>query len=748
MNKEIIEKAVKLLVIDDEAALRRSIRGYFEDMDYLVYEGVDGEEGINQVAAISPDVVLVDLRMPGMGGLGFIRHMKINRPELPLIIVSGAGDLPLAVDAIRAGAWDYIAKPILQMEALAHVVDQALERARLLCQQHEYQQRLEKTVEERTYMLELAGKEQRLLADLATKGLKAKESVHNLVDALLTHLADSVEWLTSLPVLTYTSPNDSDESDSLELTFAKHLDGSESLLKDDFEITDQLLSLCVNDDGICLIDKTTKLIRWPNINGYSQACLMTATDAYKVQAVSIFFLADNVRLEPRQLEVLRKANAIIRLCLSRKLAENELSYMAYHDELTGLINQEFLEIKLQKLIDDHRKSAARGIVLIAKIDHFKDINDVLGKNRGDQILKQMAARLRDVYEKKATIGRLSGGRFAVVLSTLEYSDLLAAAESLRLAVSRYYVIEHEESHEVSVSVGVTKFPDAGVNAEAILSRAERALYEGSLEGVATREYHKDMQKHVDSRVRLSQAIKIAITDNQFELYYQPQVGVDKTIIGMEALVRWHHPEHGFMPPDNFISVAEESGLIRPLGLWILRAACKQFVAWSLSDSVDHIAVNVSAVQFVQSDFAESILKVVNETGIKPHHLMLELTEGVLLTDTDNAINKMKKLQEHGVRFSLDDFGTGFSSLSYLKRLPLDQLKIDRSFVTELPQDLADGAIVASVIAVANALKLDLVAEGVENTSQHEFLQEAGCRCFQGYHYAKPLSASDLQLLIL
>ena len=438
---------------------------------------------------------------------------------------------------------------------------------------------------------------------------------------------------------------------------------------------------------------------------------------------------------------------------ARKLAEERIERLAFYDVLTDLPNRRLLMDRLQRALVTSSRDKATGALLFIDLDNFKDLNDTQGHDVGDMLLKQVAQRLVASVREADTVARLGGDEFVVMLQGLDRDAAMATAQvehvgkKIMLQLNKVYLLGALEHHSTP-SIGVTLFEDHHQSIDELLKQADLAMYESKSAGRNTlRFFDPAMQALVAQRTALETELRQGLQRHELVLFYQPVVDANACVVGVEALVRWQHPKRGLVSPVEFIAVAEQTGLILPLGHWVLEVACAQLVRWSLDSATESltIAVNVSARQFRHTEFVPQVLALLHKTGANPHRLKLELTESLLLTDPQDAVLKMAELRDVGVRFSLDDFGTGYSSLSYLKLLPLQQLKIDQSFVRDVLTDPNDAAIARTVLALGQSLGFSVVAEGVETAGQREFLLENGCTLFQGYLFGKPVPIDQLQL---
>ena len=436
----------------------------------------------------------------------------------------------------------------------------------------------------------------------------------------------------------------------------------------------------------------------------------------------------------------------------RKKAEEKIEELAFFDQLTGLPNRTLLMDRLKQAMTAGNRNGCFGAVLFIDLDHFKTLNDTLGHDKGDQLLGQVAKRLNASVREGDTVARLGGDEFVVVLGGLNENAREAASqtevvgEKILATLSQPYRLGEVE-HLTTGSVGATLFQGHATSIDDLLKQADLAMYKSKDTGRnALRFFDPAMQTVVMERVAMEEQLRQALVASQFLLHYQAQVVSNHRVTGAEVLVRWKHPDRGMVSPAEFIPLAEETGLILPLGHWVLETACRQLACWATQPEMANltVAVNVSAHQFRQADFVDQVVAVLNETGADPKKLKLELTESMLVSNVEDIVEKMFALKAKGVGFSLDDFGTGFSSLSYLKRLPLDQLKIDQSFVRDVLSDPNDAAIARTVISLAQSLGLGVIAEGVETEAQRDFLASSGCHAYQGYFFSRPLPVEGFE----
>ena len=433
-------------------------------------------------------------------------------------------------------------------------------------------------------------------------------------------------------------------------------------------------------------------------------------------------------------------------------ANEEIEHLAFYDPLTGLPNRRLLLDRLGQAPVLSQRSGKVGALLFLDLDHFKDLNDTLGHEVGDELLQEVAQRLLANVRVADTVARLGGDEFVVMLSELSTSTQEAAAMAQRIGekilrgLSEPYVLRGH-THQGAASIGATLFGASAQSASELLRQADIAMYQvKARRGNALCFFDPKMQTAINDRAQLEADLRQALVAQQLVLHYQPQATLQGDVIGAECLLRWQHPQRGMVPPGQFIAVAEESDLILHIGQWVLHSACTQLARWQEQPQWAHLqlSVNVSARQFRQSDFVHQVIETLQVTGARAHLLTLELTESLVLDNVEDAIDKMHQLRTKGVRFSVDDFGTGYSSLAYLTRLPLHQLKIDQSFVRNLGSRPSDDVIVQTIIGMGRNLDLEVIAEGVETEAQKAILAGHGCDLYQGYLLARPMPVADFE----
>jgi diguanylate cyclase (GGDEF)-like protein/PAS domain S-box-containing protein len=435
---------------------------------------------------------------------------------------------------------------------------------------------------------------------------------------------------------------------------------------------------------------------------------------------------------------------------NRKAAEAQVNYLAYHDALTGLPNRTLFMDRLENALAGARRKNEKLAVLFLDLDRFKNINDSLGHSFGDQMLKVVAERLRECVREQDTVARVGGDEFLILLSEMEHeAEPALAARRILNAMGRTFVV-HGRSMSTSCSVGVSMFPEHGADGETLIKNADAAMYCAKDDGIGkVRVFESAMNSATVAELTLENDLRTALEAGEFFLEYQPQMEIATgRITGIEALLRWQHPALGLVPPDRFIPIAENSGLILPIGEWVVRAACAQAKEWRGAGlAVAPVSVNVSALQFRQEGFCALIRRALRESGLPPEYLELELTESVLFSSADVMQTVLQELKAMGVALAIDDFGTGYSSLNYLKQFRVGKLKIDRSFIRDVVTDSDDATITKAIITMGRSMAMKVVAEGVETEAQLAFLREQGCDEIQGYYVSPPIGSGEMAALL-
>jgi diguanylate cyclase (GGDEF)-like protein/PAS domain S-box-containing protein len=638
-----------------------------------------------QLAIPTVDVILLDLGLPDVQGLGAVRRAHAAAPQIPLVVLTGLDDDSIALQALQEGAQDYLVKGQLDTRGLLRALRYAIER---------------KTMEEALF----AEKE------------RAQITLDSIGDAVIC--TDAAGGITFLNVV------------------AEKLTGWSWKEAAGRPLTEVFQRLDATTHGASSIPPSTPPAPLSSI--------LVRRDGLEIPIEdSVAPINDREGKEAGAVIVFRDVSAGRAMSL-------QMTHAAEHDFLTGLPNRMLLNDRIRQAIVSAKRHTTQVAVLFLDLDGFKHINDSLGHSVGDKLLQSIGKRLVDCGRGSDTVSRQGGDEFVVLLSEVQRSeDAAIAASRMLTAVAEAHAIDEHELH-VTTSIGVSVYPDDGEDAETLIKNADTAMYQAKENGRQSYQYFKPaMNARAVERQSIEESLRRAVERNEFSLQYQPKIDFKTgAIAGAEALLRWTHPSRGAVSPVRFIPVAEECGLILPIGSWVLRKACEQAQAWVKAGlPVATMAVNVSAKEFRGEGFLKNVLAILEETGLDPSLLELELTESVLMKHAESAASILKTVRSSGVQVAVDDFGTGYSSLSYLRKFPIDALKIDQSFVGRIGTTADDASIVAAVISMGQSLKLRVVAEGVETLEQSTFLQEHACDEAQGYYFSRPVAAEQFAQLL-
>jgi diguanylate cyclase (GGDEF)-like protein/PAS domain S-box-containing protein len=680
----------RILVVEDEIIVARDLCAQLLALGYdSVGPAHTGEQAVALVAELQPDLVLMDIRLgPGMDGITAALQIR-SQTNLPFVFLSAYAADDILQRAQLVEPYGYILKPFTEREL--HIVLQMA-----------------------FYKLQAQAREREL-------ALSNQAILDNMTQGVITLDAQGV----------VASVNRS----------ASAMFGYQ---------TDEL-------QGQNVIRLMAPEVRQQHQH-FLQADARDTSDKIMCQEREMEGVRKDQSLFPLSLTVSRMLHAgrAVYICImtdlsAHRLNEAKLQNLALYDALTNLPNRSGLLERLSVAVGSAAHSAQTGALIFLDLDHFRQINETLGPDFGDDLLRESALRLQLCVREADTVAHFGGDEFMVMLDSMGLERQLAAtraemvANKIRHALSQPYNLRGCH-YSGSASLGIVLFDQDTPDIQQLLKMADAAMYQAKSAGRNTVcFYDPAMQAQALARTELEQDMQRALREQEFVLYYQLQMDAFGAPVGAEALLRWQHPLRGMVAPGQFIPLAEETGLILPLGQWVLQAACQQLVLWASQPATAHwsMAVNVSALQFAQADFVDQVAQVLEQVGANPKRLKLELTESMLVSDVDDAIDKMRRVKALGVSLSLDDFGTGYSSLSYLKRFPMDQLKIDQSFVRDLETDPDDAVISQTIVALGHNMGMQVIAEGVESAFQRDFLIKIGCDCFQGYYFARPVESSDL-----
>lgn len=700
----------RILLVDDEPKLLSSLQELLKDSGHHISTAASGAEVLAQLSETAFDLILLDLRLPDMHGHDIMDYITTHEIDVSVIVLSGETSINAAIGALKRGAYGYLRKPYAY-EELFKTIDNALQKRKL-------------QVDNRHISWQLQCSEK-------------------LYRSLVNSSPDIIYILDSNDHFTFIN-----ERVEQSLGFRPN------------ELIGQHYSCIVDEQDRARAHMLFKTHRAAE-HGAQNVELTFKCGNETEPAVRIF---DNTLLsvdfhndtpdvpdDAAQTEKYWGTYGVARDITEKKRIDQLVSYQAYHDILTGLPNRALFKDRLELALTQAHRNKTELALGFFDLDRFKLINDTHGHIKGDELLQEVAVRLKQRLRQADTLARMGGDEFTVIIPGLRNRhDATRLIDKFLDCLRQPFLLDGHEIR-VSASIGIAIFPSDGENMGDLLRHADIAMYQAKAAGRNTmRFFDPEMQAKVMARTVLEEEMRESLKQGDFVLHYQPQAGKHGNITGVEALVRWQHPQRGLIPPMDFIPLAEETGLILPLGQWALETACARLAIWMKRPETAGLtmAVNVSARQFRHADFVSQVIAVLDETGANPKTLKLELTESLLLDDVENTISKMTALKAKGVGFSLDDFGVGYSSLSYLKRLPLDQLKIDQSFVRDVLTDANDATIAHTIVTLGRTLGLAVIAEGVETAAQQDFLSSHGCDAYQGYFFSRPLPAEQLEAFIL
>ncbi len=703
MVEQNIKNLGLILVADDEATQRLLTKQALIAAGFDVVEAHNGEVALDVYEQQRPDLILLDVKMPKIDGFTVCARIRkmVDGTEVPIIMVTGLDDIESLERSYQSGATDFITKPVV-WETLSHRV---------------------------RYLLR-AGNAIRSLRRSETRLMQAQQ-VAKMGSWDWDIVRDQVQWSNEIfrlfPI----------QREALDASFQSFL----SFIHPDDR---QRVNTAVDD---ALANKAPYLVEHRIIND-------DGSEISVEQQAEVVFGENETPL--RMIGTIQDIS-------DRKRTEKQIHQLAYYDTLTGLPNRGHFRKQAERALRSAKRNGHKLALIFLDLDAFKDVNDTLGHDAGDELLctiadyLQHSIRTSDVVTKlepedarQASLSRLGGDEFTILLPDLKEIEVAAKVSERILRQLRKPIKLQGQEFFITGSMGIALFPDDGISVDVLLKNADIAMYHAKQNGRNNyRFYTKHMDERVQLRLSMESKLKRALEKDELDLHYQAKVEIcSGQIIGVEALLRWHNPEMGQVSPARFIPIAEETGLIVPIGEWVLSTACRQAMTWRQAGlSPGNIAINLSSHQFRRGSLIEKVTHVLASTGLDPRWLELELTESAIMENAEETIRVLNQLKKMGITLSVDDFGTGYSSMAYLKRFPLDVVKIDQSFVNDIATDVNDATIVTAIIALAHGLNLTSIAEGVETEQQLSFLRQHGCDQAQGYLINRPVPADQMEQLL-
>ncbi|MEX0942017.1 MAG: EAL domain-containing protein [Pseudomonadales bacterium] len=692
--------AYRVLIVDDEPRQRESLSELVSLSGYSVASASSAAEAIDRLGECRYDLVLLDLNMPGMSGFHVIDHVVEHKIPCKVVVVSGEANFESARTALNKGAYDFLKKPYVPDELFATMKNAAARNA-----------------------LERANQQVR-------EKLSESEYLHRFI---VDHSPDIVFMLDQDGCFTF-----------LNDTVYQALGMSKR------DLIGQHYSVLVAEQS----KKQAKHVFTERRSGERKSRNVELQLKCKDESEFRFFDTTSMSVTLNQHDdsddAFHGTYGVARDITERKRAQEVINYQAYHDLLTSLPNRALMEDRLNIAITQAKRNNQNLAVMFLDLDRFKWVNDTMGHTKGDRLLQAVGQRIENCLRKGDTLARFGGDEFALVLPQVRgHHDASTIAEKILNELKEPFVIDDHDLY-VSASIGIAVFPEAGQTREALIQSADLAMYSVKDKGKNGFEFFKEsMNETSNARLNTERQLRRALVNDELRVCYQPQVNaITEKIVGFEALIRWEHPEHGLVFPNDFIPIAEETGLILEVGTFVLETTCRDICAWREAgmDNV-RVSVNFSAAQIEQPDFIEQIVELLKRHDLPGRCLEVEITENVIMNDMANVIQKLRRLTALGIKIAVDDFGTGYSSLSYLQQFPINTLKIDKAFVSSINVSEGGTSIVNAIVAMAKGLSLNLVAEGVETDPQLEYLRELGCAEIQGWLFGKAESAETTRELL-
>lgn len=708
-SSDSLDQPQKILIVDDECRIRSSLRVLLESAGREIRECGSGLDAVAMLKSQDIDLVLLDINLPDITGLEVLEWIAKNKISASVIFVSADASIDSAILALRHGAIEFVRKPA-NLEEIKRKVENAL-----------YRRRMERSYALMTMRMQQSEQLHRFLVE------NSPDLIYTLDDAgrfmFINQRVESLLGYTREELIGRSYCTIVHDEDVQKAHYAFNERRVDSRATTNLEVR-----LKCKDDHFRYFDS------------HYIVAMMNATGIYGEKQCG----------DAQTTKCFMGTYGVARDITERKIAEETISFQALHDQLTHLPNQRLFKDRLEMALTHSKRHGGVVGVMFIDLDRFKLVNDTYGHAEGDELLKKVARRLQVCVRAGDTLARKGGDEFTVLLPDLNQAEdaTIIADKILKELRSPFQVAGQD--FRVTASIGIAVFPRDGESVDTLLKNADIAMYRVKADGKNdTRFYIPDMNACYQERINMENDLRQAIVNSEFELYYQPKISViDFKVVGMEALIRWHHPLHGLVNPRTFIDLAEEVGLIGDITDWVLAEACRQLSQWRAMGLDDlRISINVSPQEFQRSDMVERVSSQVGKHSLPDDSLEIEITENILLHDAASVIKKMSSIRELGVRISIDDFGTCYSSLNYLRLIPISTIKIDQSFVRDLSDEHRSSAIIQAIVDIAKGFGLHLVAEGVETNYQMKTLHQLGCDEMQGYLFSRPVPAAEAERLI-
>ncbi len=703
-----IPPAITILVADDEELMLDSVKELLSLYGMSCILASDGQEALDIMAVKPVDILLLDLAMPKVDGFQVMREVKLNYPDTDVVVTSGEATFQNATLAMRHGVKDFLHKPYVPSE-LIKVINNLIEK-------RELKQKL----------------------DEMSRCIQESEQRYRF---FVNNSPDMVYMLNQKGCFTFVNDRVMELLGYTKEDFIGH-HYSEFIDTDYIEKANYAFSTSWSNVDVPHKIEFNMIPKSPSMSG---RCFESRSIAIKLSAHNILDRGSNKNLIG--------IYGVARDVTEQKRLDETINFQLYHDALTKLPNRILFSDRIDFAILQAKRNKTKVAVMFLDMDRFKVVNDSLGHIAGDTLLQEIAIRLKKCIRESDTLARVGGDEFNLLLPDIaSRDDVKNLVNKISQALEIPFIVDDNEVF-VTFSIGTAIYPEDGNTCETLIKHADMAMYNIKGKGKNGHEFFSDHMKDMfQSHLSVENGIRKAIQEDQFEVYFQPQYHVQsEKISGVEALIRWNHPDKGLIPPDDFIPLAEETGLINAIGEWVLNASCRILRTWIDNNpalSSITLAVNISASQITTDYFVDFVLETLDKYNIRPEQLELEITENTLMQDMELVVGKFQQLASHGINFAVDDFGTGYSSLSYLQTLPLNNLKIDRSFISTIQTQGDENSIVTAIVAMAKEMGLNIVAEGVENIIQKEYVKSIGCPTVQGYWYGRPMRSKEMQLIML